>query len=93
MCLNLTACFEIIYYIMYANQIDRPGKKATICKISNFSLYCYQYLENIFRESRDIFSTDSYLMKQAIEKSETTKFLCHYALFTQAKSYFRYILN
>ena len=88
MCHNLTACFEIIYYIMYANQIDRPGKKATICKINNFSFYCYQYLENIFRESRDIFSTDSYLMMQAIEKSETTKFLCYYALFTQAEVLF-----
>ena len=26
MCHNLTACFEIIYYIFYNNHFDRPGK-------------------------------------------------------------------
>ena len=48
------------------------------------------------QESRDIFNTDSYLMMQAIEKSETTKFLSYYALskvyLHKHKSYFRIIL-
>ena len=46
--------------------------------------------------SRYIFNTDSYLMMQAIEKSEATKFLSYYALskvhLHKHKSYFRYIL-
>ena len=48
------------------------------------------------QESRDIFNTDSYLMMQAIEKSETTKFLSYYALsevhLHKHKSYFIIIL-
>ena len=48
------------------------------------------------QESRGIFNIDSYLMMQAIEKSETTKFLSYYALskvhLHMHKSYFRIIL-
>ena len=46
------------------------------------------------QEYRDIFNTDSYLMMQAIEKSETTKFLSYYDLSKVYlhKSYFRFIL-
>ena len=48
------------------------------------------------QESRYIFNSDSYLMMQVIEKSETTKFLSNYALSKvhslKHKSYFRYIL-
>ena len=48
------------------------------------------------QESRHIFNTDSYLIMQATEKSETTKFLSYYALskvyLHKHKSYFRYIL-
>ena len=47
------------------------------------------------QESRDTFNTDSYLMMQAIEKSETAKSLSYYPLskvhLHRHKSYFRYI--
>ena len=48
------------------------------------------------QKSRDIFNTDSYLMMQAVEKSETTKFLSCYALpkvhLHKHTSYFKIIL-
>ena len=48
------------------------------------------------QESKDIFNTDSYLMMQAIEKSNTTKFLSYYALskvyLHKHQFYFRIIL-
>ena len=28
----------VSYYIIYINHFDRPGVKATICKVNNFSI-------------------------------------------------------